>query len=163
MKLQKVGSQGGRGGPSIAHKWRRISSIEQTPVVNTFRTTRRMIFKSKLLPLLVLSLGTSSVGHGDHDKDQMPLDYVRFPYEGAYPGDDSGQSMLSPRACAHAHRITDDFRISHCRRCLCRYNHVCEIAVGPVPHQGEERSVRHCVPRCSLCKSSLSLHSAYNR
>ncbi|KAF8470947.1 arginase family-domain-containing protein [Russula ochroleuca] len=48
-----------------------------------------MIFKSKLLPLLVLSLGTASVGHDDHDKDQMPLDYVRFPYEAAYPGDDS--------------------------------------------------------------------------
>jgi agmatinase len=61
-----------------------------------------MIFKSKLLPLLVLSLGTSCVGHYGHDKDQMPLDYVRFPYEAAYPGDDSGQSVLSSvlgRAC----------------------------------------------------------------
>ncbi|KAN0111196.1 agmatinase [Russula decolorans] len=37
-----------------------------------------MIFKSKLLPLLVLSLGTSCVGHDGHDKDQMPMDYVRF-------------------------------------------------------------------------------------
>lgn len=49
-----------------------------------------MIFKSKLLPLLALSLGTSCVGHGDHDKEQMPLDYVRYPYQAVYPGDDSG-------------------------------------------------------------------------
>jgi len=48
-----------------------------------------MVFKSKLLPLLVLSLATSCMGHGDHDKDQMPLDYVRFPYQAMYPGDDT--------------------------------------------------------------------------
>jgi len=48
-----------------------------------------MIFTTKLLPLIVLSLGISSAGHDDHDKDQMPLDYVRFPYQAKYPGDDS--------------------------------------------------------------------------
>ncbi len=57
-----------------------------------------MIFKYKLLPLLLLSLGTSSLGHDDHEKDQMPLDYVRFPYQATYPGDNSGQSVLS--SCA---------------------------------------------------------------
>ena len=57
-----------------------------------------MVFKSKLLPLLVLSLGTSCVGHDGHDKDQMPMDYVRFPYQAAYPGDDSGQSVRAPFA-----------------------------------------------------------------
>ena len=57
-----------------------------------------MIFKSKLLLLLVLSLGTYCVGHGGHDEDQMPMDYVRFPYQATYPGDDSGQSVLSSRA-----------------------------------------------------------------
>jgi hypothetical protein len=57
-----------------------------------------MYFKSKLLPLFLLSLGTSCVGHDSHDKDQMPLDYVRYPYQAAYPGDDSGQSVLSSRA-----------------------------------------------------------------
>ena len=57
-----------------------------------------MVFKSMLLPLLVLSLGTSCVGHGEHDKDdQMPLDYVKYPYQAMYPGDDSGQSALSLR------------------------------------------------------------------
>ena len=81
------------------------SYLEQkkTPVVDTFLFAlllrlEKMISKSKLLPLLVLSLATSCVGHDDHDKDQMPLDYVRYPYQAAYPGDDSGQSVLSSRA-----------------------------------------------------------------
>jgi len=68
-----------------------------------------MIFKSKLLPLLVLSLGTSCVGHDGHDKDQMPMDYVRYPYQAAYPGDDSGQSVLSSRACMCAQFLTIAF------------------------------------------------------
>ncbi|KAH9965009.1 agmatinase [Russula dissimulans] len=38
----------------------------------------------------MLSFGSISVlGHDDHDKDQMPLDYVRFPYQAVYPGDDT--------------------------------------------------------------------------
>ena len=72
-----------------------------------------MIFKSKLLPLLVLSLGTSCVGHDGHDKDQMPMDYVRFPYQAAYPGDDSGQSVLSSRACYMRAVFDDCFRTSY--------------------------------------------------
>jgi hypothetical protein len=97
MKLScKLGSQGEGEGSRIN------GGLEQTPVVDTsliaqvFSLTRyyKMISKSKLLPLLVLSLGTSCVGHDGHDKDQMPLDYVRFPYQATYPGDDSGQSVL---------------------------------------------------------------------
>ena len=64
-----------------------------------------MVFKSKLLPLLVLSLATHCVGHGDHDKDQMPLDYVRFPYQAMYPGDDTGKSMLSLWECARTQNV----------------------------------------------------------
>jgi hypothetical protein len=67
-----------------------------------------MVFKSKLLvPLLVLSLaGTSCVvghgggGHDGKDEDQMPLDYVRYPYQAKYPGDDTGQWSASSLLCA---------------------------------------------------------------
>lgn len=89
--------------------------FEQTPVVDTFLFTQlfslqlEMIFKSKLLPLLVLFLGTSCVGHDGHDKDQMPLDYVRFPYQAAYPGDNSGQPMLSSGACTCLQFLTIAF------------------------------------------------------
>lgn len=102
----KLGSQGeGEEGLHIN------GGLDQTPVLDTsliaqvFSLTRyyKMISKSKLLPLLVLSLGTSCLGHDGHDKDQMPLDYVRFPYQAAYPGDDSGQSVLpSSQACTCA-------------------------------------------------------------
>lgn len=98
--------------------------FEQTPVVDTFHSHKfslsdallrlEMIFKSKLLPLLLLSLGTSCVGHDGHDKDQMPLDYVRYPYQAAYPGDDSGQSVLSSRAGTCPQFLTIAFfRTSH--------------------------------------------------
>ncbi|KAH8979402.1 agmatinase [Lactarius akahatsu] len=50
-----------------------------------------MTVKLTLLGLLLLSLGTFCVGHDGHDEDQMPLDYVRYPYQAAaaYPGDNS--------------------------------------------------------------------------
>ena len=51
--------------------------------------------KLTLLGLLLLSFGTSCAGHDGHDEDQMPLNYVRYPYQAVYPGDDSGKSCVS--------------------------------------------------------------------
>ncbi|KAI0248279.1 agmatinase [Lactifluus subvellereus] len=48
-----------------------------------------MSLKLTLLGLFVLSLGTSCAGHDGHDEDQMPLEYVRYPYQATYPGDNS--------------------------------------------------------------------------
>ena len=40
---------------------------------------------------LVLFTATVAVlGHEHHDGIQMPLDYVRFPYQAMYPGDNDG-------------------------------------------------------------------------
>lgn len=63
----------------------------------SFFSWSRMLSKLTLLGLLVMSRGMSCVGHDDHDhEDQMPLDYVRYPYQAAYyPGDDSGPCFLS--------------------------------------------------------------------
>ena len=50
--------------------------------------SKRMYAKLTLLGSLLLSFGSFCVGH---DKDQMPLDYVRYPYQATYyPGDNSG-------------------------------------------------------------------------
>lgn len=55
----------------------------------------------KALTCLVLftSIVTHVCAHDGHDHDtQMPLDYVRFPFQAVYPGDDEGnQAMLLPR------------------------------------------------------------------
>ena len=62
-------------------------------------------------------------------------------------------SQSSLRGCVYARIMFDDyFRTSHCGRDLLWYNHVCEIAVDQVPHEGEGCPIRYCVPRCSLCK-----------
>lgn len=79
--------------------WRMcIPVVQEYPFFSV--SLSRMLSKLTLLGLLVMSHGMSCVGHDDdHDKDQMPLDYVRFPYQATYyPGDDSGPPLLSSRA-----------------------------------------------------------------
>lgn len=40
----------------------------------------------------LVSLAACVIAHDDHEYDtQMPLDYVRFPYQAVYPGDDEGK------------------------------------------------------------------------
>lgn len=44
----------------------------------------------------LVSLVACVIAHDDHDHDhdtQMPLDYVRFPYQAAYPGDNEGKCV----------------------------------------------------------------------
>lgn len=48
-------------------------------------------------PLLALVLAAITLvsAHDDHDHGlQMPLDYVKFPYQAVYPGDDEGKELL---------------------------------------------------------------------
>ncbi|KAJ3526795.1 hypothetical protein NM688_g8216 [Phlebia brevispora] len=46
--------------------------------------------KSIASSLILLAVGVAVLAH-EHDDDlQMPLDYVRFPYQAAYPGDNEG-------------------------------------------------------------------------
>lgn len=46
----------------------------------------------KLIVYITLLIGAATTfaheGHGDDA--QMPLDYVKFPYQAQYPGDDTG-------------------------------------------------------------------------
>lgn len=42
--------------------------------------------------LLLLAVVTVAHEHHDHSM-QMPLDYVRFPYQAVYPGDNEGSSL----------------------------------------------------------------------
>jgi hypothetical protein len=70
--------------------------------------SRTMIFKPELLGLLVTSLAMSCVGQDDHDhdEDQMPLDYVRFPYQATYPGDGSGRCSAHQSSRTHSEYFT---------------------------------------------------------
>ncbi|THH12585.1 hypothetical protein EW146_g7557 [Bondarzewia mesenterica] len=50
----------------------------------------------KLLTVSILTLYFSLVSttHDHHHENQMPLDYVRFPYQAVYPGDNDGECYL---------------------------------------------------------------------
>lgn len=55
-----------------------------------------MQFLAPLLELLTLSAVTV-LGHDGHDHGlQMPMDYVRYPYQAVYPGDNEGIFLLHP-------------------------------------------------------------------
>ena len=50
--------------------------------------------------LALVSLAACVIAHDDHDHDtQMPLDYVRFPYQAVYPGDNEGKRELTATCC----------------------------------------------------------------
>ena len=50
---------------------------------------------SLLIPTLLAI--TLCAGHDGHDHDQIPMDYVRFPYQAKlYPGDNDGAYLLLP-------------------------------------------------------------------
>lgn len=45
---------------------------------------------------LLATLVSVVVAHEGHDHDmQMPLDYVKFPYQAAYPGDNEGNGTFT--------------------------------------------------------------------
>jgi hypothetical protein len=126
----------------IAYRWRRIKdrrSTGENPIVrHNIAREKRMIAKLTLLGLFLLSFGTSCVGHDGHDEEQMPLDYVRYPYQAAYvayPGDNSGKSVLScPRFIREM-----DLPFSH-RGCDILWNNdLREAAMGSMPYQREGR------------------------
>ena len=90
-----------------------------------------MSLKLTLFSLFVLSLGTSCVGHAGHDEDQMPLGYVRFPYQATYPGDDSSQCFhhtLRPQECLTMYP-------SHCGCDLLWYCDLRKVALGTLFNQ----------------------------
>jgi len=81
------------------HKWRAHLPKEEIPIASRIPLSHTYFIFAMVINLtsllLLLSLGTISVlGHDDHDKDQMPLDYVRFPYQAMYPGDNTGRCSL---------------------------------------------------------------------
>lgn len=56
--------------------------------------------KLSISSTVFLALTVGVVAHGDHDHDhdhnllQMPLDYVKYPFQAVYPGDDEGDFSI---------------------------------------------------------------------
>ena len=61
-------------------------SIDRAILPYSFQFCEIMIVKLLSL-LLIAALG---IAHEGHHETQMPLDYVRFPYQARYPGDNEG-------------------------------------------------------------------------
>lgn len=46
--------------------------------------------KSQTVTLFALVFAAVGFAHDHHPEDQIPLNYVKYPYQAMYPGDDEG-------------------------------------------------------------------------
>ena len=76
--------------------------------------------------------GVSLACESHDDSLQMPLDYVRFPYQARYPGDNEGDLLSTYIVFAAPHRL-----LSNCRLRILRNSHLREVALGTMPWQRE--------------------------
>ena len=56
----------------------------------------KMKFVLSPLAIVPLTLTASIFAHEGHsDSDQMPLGYIKYPYQAMYPGDNTGTYLLN--------------------------------------------------------------------
>lgn len=85
-----------------------------------------------VIPLVTLTLAFAGLAHEHDHADQMPLNYVKYPYQAVYyPGDNDGELV----GCSKIHQEVDSFGISDRRLRLFWHYHICEVTVGPMPRQ----------------------------
>ena len=68
-----------------------FSSVSSQAPQHIFRAQFPMIYPLAAFSVLLVVPAALVAAHDGHDHDlQMPLDYVRYPYQAIYPGDDEG-------------------------------------------------------------------------
>jgi agmatinase len=59
--------------------------------------------KSQTVTLFALVIAAVGLAHDHYHEEQIPLNYVKYPYQAVYPGDDEGiQYNLSFNCCSPA-------------------------------------------------------------
>ena len=81
--------------------------------------------RTQLSVLVATALAHVAIAHDGHQHgEQMPLGYVKYPYQAMYPGDNEGRRHHIPyhdsQLNVHSHR----------RLHLLWHYHVCEVTVG---------------------------------
>jgi len=83
------------------------------------------------ISLVTIGLALSGLAHERDHADQMPLNYVKYPYQATYyPGDNGGK----PVECDKAQK-TNFFEFSDRRLRLLWHYHIREVTMGPMPRQ----------------------------
>lgn len=62
--------------------------------------------KSPFLYIAFVSSVIFVAAHEGHESNQMPLGYVKYPYQAVYPGDNTGGSQ----GCHHSLQLTPSFQ-----------------------------------------------------
>lgn len=58
--------------------------------------------RTQLSVLVAAALACVAVAHGDSEHgEQMPLGYVKYPYQAVYPGDNEGKRDITPYRGVH--------------------------------------------------------------
>ena len=55
-----------------------------------------------LTAIICAALVATVLTHDHNDHDQMPLDYVKYPYQAVYPGDNEGIITLTMLWCKYS-------------------------------------------------------------
>lgn len=83
--------------------------------------------KSFFAVAALLSFVLASADHDHHHEEQMPMGYMKYPYQAWVPHDDGEFDLLS---CV---RLLTYTPYSDSVLCILRYHHVCQAALGRLP------------------------------
>jgi hypothetical protein len=97
-----------------------------------------MQFMNAVVYTVLVATAFAHSGHNDH-ADQMPLDYVKYPYQAVYPGDNEGKlTPVTSRSKQVFNALSAD---SDCRFYFFWHHNLCQTSLASVPDQGQRRLV----------------------
>lgn len=64
--------------------------VANRKIIKTYPLQISLEMKSQFSILFALALAVVSFAHDGHHEEQIPMNYVKYPYQAMYPGDNEG-------------------------------------------------------------------------